>query len=371
MDQFAGRKEVTFKLVGTDIKKAVLTAWKTSVPYTGEEIVQTPVLSAYSADGLPKTLTEHEDYEVEYKNNRKVGKATVTFTGINGYSGKLTKTFQITAYDIAQDTEHAFMVQSGITIPYAKGASKPEPKVTFRGTLLQAGVDYKLSYRNNTAVSDGSGTKVPTVIVTGKGNYKGKRKVPFQISQKGGETLTVNAADKVFKNVKKAWKSTPSVYDTDGKKLTAGKDYDKNWIYTYAEDTVLENGSKRTAGDPILEADIPPAGTLVKAATVGIGNYGGTIEGKYRIVRTDISKAKVTIAAQEYTGNAIELSKAQITVKVGKEVLDPTDFEIVSYKKNTKKGTATVELKGIGNYGGVKNASFKIKAKGFLWWWRS
>lgn len=46
------------------------------------------------------------------------------------------------------------------------------------------------------------------------------------------------------------------------------------------------------------------------------------------------------------------------------------DYEIVSYSNNVKKGTATVIIKGVGNYGGTKKITFKIKSKkvGFLWW---
>ena len=62
---------------------------------------------------------------------------------------------------------------------------------------------------------------------------------------------------------------------------------------------------------------------------------------------------------------------------VGKEELKPYDpatnpngFVIVGYSNNVNKGTAKVTIRGTGNYGGFKTQSFKIKAKGFRWWWR-
>ncbi len=45
--------------------------------------------------------------------------------------------------------------------------------------------------------------------------------------------------------------------------------------------------------------------------------------------------------------------------------LEPDQYEIVpgSYKNNTKKGTAKVMIRGIGEYGGYKEAAFKIEAQ--------
>ena len=46
------------------------------------------------------------------------------------------------------------------------------------------------------------------------------------------------------------------------------------------------------------------------------------------------------------------------------------DFEIVegSYRNNLKKGTASVTLRGLGEYGGTKTIKFKIGVRGFFWW---
>lgn len=38
---------------------------------------------------------------------------------------------------------------------------------------LVLGVDYTVSYINNTTINYGYGTKMPTAKVVGKGNYKG------------------------------------------------------------------------------------------------------------------------------------------------------------------------------------------------------
>ena len=42
-------------------------------------------------------LNEGTDYTVAYGNNKEVGTATVTVTGMGGYTGKVTKSFEIVA----------------------------------------------------------------------------------------------------------------------------------------------------------------------------------------------------------------------------------------------------------------------------------
>lgn len=152
--------------------------------------------------------------------------------------------------------------------------------------------------------------------------------------------------------------------------MTVGKDYEKEFVYTYTANTTLADGTVRPAGSVIQAADILPAGTFVTVTAKGMGNYTGEASCTYRIVQADISKAKGKIAAQIYTGKAIEPGKSDITLKVGKTTLAPTDYEIVSYSNNVKKGTATVVVKGVGNYGGTCTIKFKIKSKVFSWWWR-
>lgn len=57
----------------------------------------------------------------------------------------------------------------------------------------------------------------------------------------------------------------------------------------------------------------------------------------------------------------------------GTELVHGTDYLIDadSYTNNTKKGKASVILRGIGaNYGGQRKITFTITSKSLLWWWR-
>lgn len=59
--------------------------------YTGKKLTQNPTLKLGGV-----TLKKDRDYTISYKNNVKVGKASVVFKGKGNYSGTLKKTFKIT-----------------------------------------------------------------------------------------------------------------------------------------------------------------------------------------------------------------------------------------------------------------------------------
>lgn len=61
-----------------------------SKTYTSNKLYQSPVVKYNN-----KTLVKGTDYTLSYKNNIKVGTATVTIKGIGNYSGAVAKTFKI------------------------------------------------------------------------------------------------------------------------------------------------------------------------------------------------------------------------------------------------------------------------------------
>lgn len=97
------------------------------------------------------------------------------------------------------------------------------------------------------------------------------------------------------------------------------------------------------------------------------GNYLGTVTGVYRIVESDIARARAAVpAVQTYTGKAITLQEKDIEVVVGGVKLSPDSYEIIGYANNIKKGTAKVTIRGKGSYGGTKTVTFKIKGKSLI-----
>lgn len=360
---YVGIKKVTFKIVEVaSLSKAKAELKFTNAPtYTGKEVKadSESVTISLKGETVPRTLTKGTDYEVVYTNNVKAGTATATFTGKGAYGGKLKRTFKIAACDISKGS-----IRLNKSYSYVKGGCKPEPVITFGGKTLNAGTDYTLAYKQNNA----AGNKA-VLTVKGKGNFKGSVNREYEITQQDIGKLTVTAADKVYQNKKNIYKTTVQVTDTNGKKLSAGKDYDKNVEYTYAERTLIDKVYKK-AGDPVDQNDIIPAGTQIKVTVTAKGaDYTGTASGTYRIAAANISGAKVTIPTQSYTGKAIKLDEKLIRVEIKGTVLTyGKDYEILedTYSNNINKGTAKVVIHGLGSYGGTKNVTFKIKGKGLF-----
>lgn len=116
-----------------------------------------------------RTLTQGVDCNIEYKNNTKVGKASVTITGLGNtneacdYFGSKTLNFDINKRSIKDDA---------IQIDYVEDQECtgsqiiPNVNITYNNEVtLRAGTDYNISVQNN--VKPGTAT----FTVTGIGNY--------------------------------------------------------------------------------------------------------------------------------------------------------------------------------------------------------
>ena len=377
---YTGTIKKTYKITGLPMNKAVVSGLESSMEYSCGEMMQSNYVLTYTkAGGAVITLQEGTDYTVSYQNNQRAGKATIIFKGINGYTGTLKKNYNITAYDFA-DAAGKVKVTAIENQIYKKGGVTPKPVVTYTdengSVVLVEGKDYTLKYANNKIVASKSASKAPTVTITGKGGFKGSLIAKFTIVGSDISTVTMTAGDVVYQKKANICKPSIALYDVDGKKLSAGTDYSKKVTYTYAKDVeVTQIVNKQTVyitrlqGEEVDKKDIIPVGAEITATVTGMKNYAGdgstpsTQSATFRFVAANIAKATVKVAAQTYTGKAIEPTKDDITVKVGKVTLEKTDYEIVGYSNNVKKGTAKVTIRGIGNYGGEKTVTFKINSK--------
>ena len=358
--RYTGTRRVPFKINGYSISKgSVWYRGNGKYTYNGEPHTPECYVEVSTGHNSYTTLYENEGFTLQFINNVNAGKATLIFTGINGYSGTLKRTIKIDPFDIAADTEDAFHVELETEVGFCKTGATPKPVITFNGTVLTEGKDYTLKYANNKKVAGSGDLKAPTVTITGKGNFKGTRTVTFDIVPQDLSNLSLEAADKVFQNKAKNYTTKFDVLDSNGKKLAVKKDYEIV-KYAYAD------------GSEVKDTDIIPAGTeifVTVKAKEGSG-FTGELTGSYRIVQADISKVAAKVTDQTFTGSAIKPGKEEITLTMKKVPLTADDYEIVSYSNNVKKGTATVIIRGVGNYGGTKKITFKIKSKkvGFLWW---
>ena len=199
----------------------------------------------------------------------------------------------------------------------------------------------------------------------------------------GGESDKVKLVlkDVLYKNAPNKFQSSVSLVDANGAKLSAGKDYDTNVSFSYAENTLVPtvDGKKvnRTAGEPVDAGDIPNAGTVIRVTVKGLDAYednrNDVLSGTYHIMSADIAKAKVSVNAKAYqNGDAVTLSASDITVTLNGDTLRyGTDYTIdaSTYTNNFKKGKAAVIIRGLGtNYGGEKKITFSIASKVLVWW---
>lgn len=350
---YAGSRVITFDIVGTPVSK-VKVEGITNLTYTGNKLSQGQLQLSYNGVAL-----KDDEYEIAYQNNVKVGTATIFISGKKGFSGTVKKTFKILPYEVkAQDTNIQYNIEKAY---YQKGGSKPNVRVTHNSSELMKnfilGVDYTVSYKNNTRVANSTAQKPPTAVIKFKGNYKGTIEVKFDILPQDLSLLTMVAADKAASAKPGAWKQTTvKIYDTDGKVLKAGTDYDKELVYTLGDGTVLDK-------DCTVGVD-----TTVYITAKGLGNYADSrLVGSYRIVDTLITSAKVEVGKESYTGK--EVRPKPTSVKVGTEYLtEGKDYEIIGYSNNINKGFATMTIKGKGKYGGTKTVKYAIGSKVFLWW---
>ncbi len=289
---YYGDKVVTFKITPRSIKNAEVNNYApgTVKPFTGQPVYLDNIklkdavgkgvstlkgaeLSYYKQ--LKEAGKEAElsgyDYTYTYKNNVNAGTASLVIKGVNNYSGTFTKKFKIQKAEISEETISSgkIKVEYQASLAYTKTATKPQVHVYYSAngsaakTELVKGKDYTLSYANNKSVNDGTGKKVPTIKITGKGNFKGTIKRTFKINPSAITNCTASAKDIKYKNKKKNYVSKIVIKDTNGVSLVAGKDYDSKNLKYYNAST----------GKELTKTDIVPAGTKIKVVISGLGNY--------------------------------------------------------------------------------------------------
>lgn len=294
-------------------------------------------------------LRNGTDYTVSYVNNTDPGKATVVIKGKNEYAGTKYAYFTIRRTPVAI-TENMVTNRKAIAnVVMQKGGCTPDPVLVSEGDTLVKGTDYTISYRNNKKAG-----ATASMIIRGKGNFKGSLTIPFTIMPKdiSDRTMTVRIADVPYTGKANHYQSKPVITDSDGKTLALKKDYTIEGYSAY--------------GKALGAKSNPDNGTTITVTIRGKGSYTGTTTASYEVRGIRFANAVIKINPQNYTGHEITLKAsdfASATIKVGK-VKKPltygTDYEVVSYKNNIRKGTATVILRGKGDYAGEKAVSFKI-----------
>ena len=262
---YDGDKSINYKIMGkvsstthasarTSLRKATVSKLLAAYGFTGKAIKPTITLKLNG-----KTLVKNKDYKVSYQNNSKLGKATLTITGIGQYTGKIKKTFKI--------VKKTSLKKAKITLPKKTSARtslrkatvskllaaygftgkgiKPTIILKLNGKALVKNKDYKVSYKNNSKLGKA------TVTITGIRQYTGKIKKTFKIVKKTSlKKAKITLPKKTYKYTKKAIK--PTVKVKLGKKtLKKNVDYTINKKKGKAKITIkgknLYTGTRKTA----------------------------------------------------------------------------------------------------------------------------
>ena len=283
--------------------------------YTGQPLTPAPEVTLGD-----QKLKKDVDYSVSYSNNTKAGTATVTVTGINQYTGVAKGTFEIVG-------KPSISKQS---------VNVPSPaKLTYSGSN-QTAISSNEIYTVKNGAATNAGTYKATLSLKDKTRYQwastGKSddvEVNWSISAASISSAKVSAAKQTFNGQALSPSVTVKLGD---RTLKSGTDY----AVTYS--------------------DNQHAGTA-KVTVTGKGNYAGTASGTFTISPANISKASISVAAQNYTGS--QLTPVPTVTLDGKSLESGTDFT-TSYGNNIKVGTANITVTGKGDYTGSATSTFKI-----------
>ena len=276
-------------------------------------------------------LVENKDYKVSYRNNNKAGIATITFKGMGRYTGSINRNFKINAYDLNGDKIRVSDIGERT---YSPSGVTPKLTVTYEnddGSIitLAEGKDYSLRYVNHQAAADKTESKAPTVIITGKGGFGGSKRITFTIKSAGLATTTMTAKDVNYQKRANRFRTSVTLCDTAGKRLTPGKDYGKIIAYTYGKDvTVTQKMGEQTVtivrleGTEVDVKDIIPPGTEITATVTGTGkNYYGKKSVTYKVVERSVKTIRTNEGVQVSVEQTVQMVKEDIRAAAKQSVL--------------------------------------------------
>lgn len=370
---FAGTLTYDLKVIRkNELKKFTVSFAAPNYTYNGEpQKIELKDGDVKDADG--NILKEGQNYTVVYQSDlTNAGTVKFTVVGLGYYTGSVAKSYTIKPNAVTSGMEITGV--SSEPYPYTGlGVTIPVIGVSYQGTPLEEGRDYKLAYGSNKKV----GTAKCTVSFMG--NYKGSKAISKNFTI-GANSLTdetegvkIVIPNMVF-NRPGVYKSKPYV-SVNGVEVKASEYMVK---YYTDKDRTAEMGK-------IMEADTE---VYVKIEGKDKSNYKGMLlTASYKVQKKpetaiDLSKAKVTVYTDwsdsatknnklEYTGKEIEPG-VMIEIKQGNVTLSPKNVKqlmdeeklTITYTNNIHKGKATMIINGDGEiYVGSKTATFSITTK--------
>ncbi len=429
---YYGSKSITFNIKAGNLKDVAMVVNKSganrdkefkapeSVIYNGKS-AEIPVnsfkvvLKDEKGNATTTRLKKDIDYKVVQSGTNKAGSASLTIKGINHYKGAISYKYKILPRDLEKDKSEIEILYAK-TLDYTVGGTKFVPGQNFNIKINGHNIDtrnYRLSYRDNRNVGQA------TVIISGQKSLTGKIEQSFNIAKtnmEGNPDFNVTYKDVItngkpltYADLKKANIGITQMVNGKAKKLSAGRDYDKDKVEYYID---VDGDYKLTEADgkPVditsksavqAFADKGYVTVLVKvrAAAGSECGYTGELVDWFRAAKWGIQKAKVEnlrprIFGKNYKkGNGLSTPMTWTDTEVAKiedylkftcqtekgieevtcqdligaytydnDYLSKDGFAIVpnSYKKNDRVGMASFTIIGTGKYAGTKKVSFKI-----------
>ncbi|MDD4509823.1 MAG: S-layer homology domain-containing protein, partial [Oscillospiraceae bacterium] len=310
-------------------------------------------------------------------------------------------------------------IVSPIANPIYNGSQQIPPlTIAFEGTALVKDTDYIISITSMDGIDTSAGTKAGkvTITITGKGNFHGeKTNLTYTIQPKAliNDMLTVTGGTFIYSGIP----ITPDVTVTDGTTLISGTDYDitysNNTNAGVANITVIGNGNYTGTASKSFIIQKAPAPTIIwptsanivygsllsdSALVGGSTGYGdfiwktpkaiptvtnsgyeviftpsATTVNNYELISQTTKIVQIVVTAKSISGFTVDSIDSPIyngatqtpfvVVKDSVTTLTSgTDYD-VSYSDNIGAGTATVAIKGKGNYTSTMSKNFTIKKR--------
>lgn len=310
---YSGSCSLTFSITARPVSTLKITV--PSVTYNGK--AQKPAVTVKYNNYKFKNGT---DYTLSYKNNTKIGTATVTVKGKGKLSGTKSVTFKINAKPI----KNAVITYNN-SLTYNGSTLSPAVTVKYGNATLKKNTDYTVAYSNN--VNAGTGT----ITITGKGIYGGSVKKTFTIKKLGiSATAVSGTGNKVYTG--SMIKPVPAV-KAGGRTLKNGTDF----TVSYKNNTE------------------PGTATL---KVTGKGNYSGSVSKTFKITARAINDVEVTVPDTVFTGEQV---RPDVVVSYGSyQFISDSDYTL-SFKDNVNIGTASVVVTGKNHLSGSRTVTFPIE----------
>ena len=371
---YSGSCSLTFIITARPVSTLKITV--PSVTYNGK--AQKPAVTVKYNNYKFKNGT---DYTLSYKNNTKIGTATVTVKGKGKLSGTRSVTFKINAKPI----KNAVITYNN-SLTYNGSTLSPAVTVKYGNATLKKNTDYTVAYSNN--VNAGTGT----ITITGKGIYGGSVKKTFTIKKLGiSATAVSGTGNKVYTG--SVIKPVPAV-KVGGRTLKNGTDF----TVSYKNNTEPGTATLSVTGKGNYSGSVSKTFKITATVFTGVqvrpdvvvsyGNYQfinnsdytlsfkdnvniGTasvvVTGKnhlsgsrtvtFPIEKADISSTEIAVKNATFTGSAV---KSAVDVRLGNVTLKEGTHYTLSYKNNVNAGTAQVTVSGKGSLEGAVTKNFTI-----------